>query len=270
MLHLVFIAALSADATPQPSPTPRTIVHERVTPICTVLRENIGHAIQAVLANDQAIGASKPVLVKMAHDFVSSSNFEAIGLGDLHSSAAIDHDSPKMQLDLSRMEQVVGALTHNLKLIEDQLNDPARFPAVAKTDSDRKALEIKAQLEAVAKQQKQTLNVLEGLIDTRNMETIAGRGDPMEKLFGADDTGNPSSANAKDIGSNAVFNAGPLTQTPEQKYDPALTQDDFSTLTNSLFGRFYRVVYLEQGAIQSLESPLAKNVVETTSTCSGR
>lgn len=269
MLNLVFAVAVAATPAPQPSPTPRTIVHERVSPICTTLRENIGHAIQAVLANDQAIGASKPVLVKMAHDFVSSSNFSAIGLGDLHSSATIDHDSPKMQLDISHMEQVVGALTHNLQLIEDQLNDPARFPAVAKTESDRKALELKAQLEEVAKQQRQTLDVLEGLIDTRNMETVAGRGDPMATLFGVDSAGSGYPANPKVAGSNATFNGGPLEQTPDQKYDPALSQDDFSTLTNSLFGRFYRVVYLEQGAIHSLETPLAKNIVETTSTCNG-
>lgn len=268
MLNLVFAVAVAATPAPQPSPTPRTIVHERVSPICTTLRENIGHAIQAVLANDQAIGASKPLLVSMAYDYTSPSQTDTIGLGSVHGSMTTDHDTSAIQLDNQRIEAIIGAITHNLQLIEAQLNDPARFPAVAKTESDRKALELKTQLEAVAKQQRQTLDVLEGLVDTRNMETIAGRGDPMEKLFGVDDVG-PGTANALDSGSNATFNGGPLPQTPDQQHDPALSQNDFATLKGSVFGRFYRVVYLEQGAIQTLETPLAKNIVETTSTCNG-
>ncbi len=269
MLHLVFALAVSVAATPEPLPTPRTIVHERVTPLCTLFRENIRHAVEAVLANDQAIRASKLMLVSMAHDFISSSNVSTIGFGNLYSPASIDHDTPRMQLDVQHLEQVIGALTHNLKLLEDQLNDPSRFPAVAKNDADRKALEMKAQLEAVAKQQQQTLSVLNGLVDTRNMETVAGRGDPMQILFGTDSPGGSTKASDKDMGSNDIFNAGPLTQTPGQKYDPALSQDDFSMLTNSVFGRFYRIVYLEQGAIANLETPVAKNVVDVGHSCIG-
>jgi hypothetical protein len=261
MLHLALAAAIAA--APSPSPTPlRTILHESVSPLCTALRENIGHSIQAVLANDQAIAASKPVLVSMAHDFMSSSIVEQTGLGNLHGSALVDHNSAAIQLDAQHIEQIIGAITHNLQLIDAQLKDSSRFPKDPKTDADRKALEMRAQLESVEAQQKQTLNVLNGLYDTRTMEALSGRGADVITLFGLNDGNNPLIA-----GTNQQLTTGPLPATPDQNYDPSLKPSEFNALTNSVFGRFYRIVFLEQGAISSLEQPLAKNVVETTKRC---
>lgn len=268
MVHLVLAAAITA--APSPSPTPlRTILHESVSPLCTALRENIGHAIQAVLADDQAIAGTKPVLVAMAHDYMSSSVVAQNGWGNLDGPVATDHDATAMQLDAQHLEQIVGALTHNLQLIDAQLSDANRFPKVPKTDADRKALEFKAQLEAIAAQQKQTLNVVDAMLETRNMEALANRGDPMEQLFGIDDLSPTQKGSPKAQGSNQQFNGGPLTATPAQQFDPSLKPSEYGALTNSVFGRYYRVVYLEQGAISSLEQPLAKNVVETTKRCSG-
>ncbi|HKU66382.1 MAG TPA: hypothetical protein VJP85_01255 [Candidatus Baltobacteraceae bacterium] len=264
MFHLVFAAAVAA--APSPSPTPlRTIVNESVSPLCTALRQNIGHSIQAVLANDQAIAASKPVFVSMAHDFMSSSIVEQTGLGNLHGSAQVDHDSAAMQLDAQHIERIISTITHNLELIDAQLKDSSRFPKDPKTDADRKALEMRAQLESVETQQKQTLNVLNALYDTRTMEAMAGRGADVLTLFGLNAGNNPEIA-----GTNQQFSNGPLPATPDQNYDPVLKPSEFNALTNSVFGRFYRIVFLEQGAISSLEQPLAKNVVQTTQRCRGQ
>jgi hypothetical protein len=239
-------------------------LRENVSPLCTALRENIGHSIQAVLANDQAIIATRPLLVAMSKSYMSSSVVSQNGWGNLHTVRTIDHDTSAMDLDMERLERIIGAMTHNLQLVEQQLNDPNRFPKIAKTDADRKALELKAQLEQVAAQQKQTLNVLDGLLDTRNMDELANRGDPAAQLFGLNDSNNP-----KVSGSNQEFSGGPLSQTPDQQYDPSLKPEEFSSLSNSIFGRFYYVVFLEQHAIDSLEQPLAKNIVEVTQRCSG-
>ena len=205
----------------------------------------------------------------MSTDNMTPDQIETIGLGNVHGTMTVDHNSAAMQLDSQHLEQIIGALTHNLDLIEAQLNDPNRFPKTPKDDADRKALEIKAQLEAVAAQQKQTLNVLNALLDTRSMEALAGRGDPLETLFGIDDAGTKLKGGPKVQGTNGQFNGGPLAATPDQQMDPTLKPSEFSALTNSVFGRFYRIVFLEQQAITKLESPLAQNVIQVTRACNG-
>jgi hypothetical protein len=174
-----------------------------------------------------------------------------------------------MDMDSQHLEEIIGALTHNLKLIDEQLNDPNRFPKVPKTDADRKLLELKAQLESVAAQQRQTVNFLNGIVDTRNMEALSDRGDPLEQLFGIADLSPTAKASPKLQGTNTQFAGGPLTQTPDEKMDPQLKVSEYSSLSSSIFGRFYRIVFLEQGWITSLEQPLAKNVIELAHTCNG-
>lgn len=263
LVALLLSAAIAAAPAPSPAPL-RTIVHARVSPLCTALRENIGHAISAVLANDSAIEASKPVFVSMSYDNMTPDQVETIGLGNVHGSMTIDHNSAAMQLDTQHIETIIGAITHNLKLIDEQLKDSSRFPQDPKTADDKKLLEMRAQLEAVAAQQRQTLNVLEGIVDTRTMDALSDRGADVVNLFGLNE-----GHNSKISGSNQQFAGGPLTATPDQLMDPALKPSDFSTLKSSVYGRFYSVVYWEQSAIHQLESPLAQNVMETTRQCRG-
>lgn len=262
---IAFLLAAAVSAVPAPSPTPlRTIVHARVSPLCTALRENIGHAISAVLGNDSAIEASKPVFISMAHDNMSPDQIETIGLGSVHGSMTTDHNSAAMQLDTQHIEAIIGAITHNLQLIDEQLKDSSRFPKDPKTADDKKMLEMRKQLETIEAQQRQTLNVLEGIVDTRTMDALSDRGADVVNLFGLNG-GN----NSKISGSNDQFAGGPLTATPDQLMDPSLKPNQFSTLKTSVYGRFYSVVYWEQARIHQLESPLAQNVMETTRQCNG-
>lgn len=263
MLALLFAAAVAT--APAPSPTPlRTIVHARVSPLCTALRENVGHAISAVLANDSAIEASKPVFISMSYDNMTPDQVETIGLGNVHGSMTVDHNSSAMQLDTQHIETIIGAITHNLQLIDEQLKDSSRFPKDPKTADDKKLLEMRKQLEAIEAQQRQTLNVLEGIVDTRTMNALSNRGADVLNLFGLNG-GN----NSKISGSNNQFSGGPLTATPDQLMDPSLKPSEFSTLKSSVYGRFYSVVYWEQAQIHELESPLAQNVMETSRQCNG-
>lgn len=201
----------------------------------------------------------------MAHDYMSAGVVTQAGWGKLNAPLSTDHDSAAIHLDNQRLEAIIGALTHNLDLIDAYLGDSSRFPKVAKTDADREALEMRAELEAVAAQQRQTLNVLNGEIDTRDMNALAGRGADIDSLFGL----NPNN-NDKISGSNQQFNGGPLEKTVDRLSDPSLKPEEFSTLSSSIFGRFYNIVYIEQKAISKLESPLAKNVIEATRQCNGQ
>lgn len=262
---LPFVLAALTQVTPSPAPSDpplKVIVDIRSSALCTALRQNIGPALAAMMSDDQAVAASKPLLIRMSHDYMSSQNINQAGWGNLNAPIATDHSSAAMELDTSHLEELIGVLTHNLQMIDAALADPKRFPKEVKTDADRKLLEIKAQLQAVAAQQRQALDVLNGLVDTRRMEQVANRGDDVANLFGLND-GN----NSHISGSNNQFDAGPLGTTPVNAKDPAISQSDFSSLSASVFGRFYRIVILEQQVISQKEAPASKNVLAAATAC---
>lgn len=263
MLGFILAAVAAGGPSPAPSATPlKVIVDIRSSALCTSLRQNIGPALAAIMSDDQAVAASKPLLIQMSRDYISPETINQAGLGNLHGPASTDHSSAKMELDTSHLEELIGVLAHNLQMIDAALADSKRFPAVANTDADHKLLEIKAQLQDVAKQQRQALDVLNGLVDTRRMEEAANRGDDVINLFGLNE-----SKNSKISGSNSQFDAGPLGTTPVNANDPVLSQADFSSLSASIFGRFYRIINIEQRVIAQQEASAATNVVAAATAC---
>ena len=91
------------------------------------------------------------------------------------------HDpSPALILDNQHLVKLTNEIVHNLAIIDNTLNDPTRFPAVEKTDADKEALLLKAQLQAVADQQRIILNELYGLSDTLSLQELVAKGDGMQ------------------------------------------------------------------------------------------
>jgi hypothetical protein len=286
----LLLAALIASATPSPSPapTPRTITHEFVYPICKVLRTNLGQSIQAVLANDQAIEASKPLIVDMGRNAESMHPISQTGLGNLHAPAPLGEQSAGSVLDENRLERIIGTLQHNIEITKQNLKDPALFPVNPQTSSDRQAVRLKGLLEDVLAQQEALLNVYEGLLDSRQTAGLAARGDPLAQLFQIDKPEvlsrssqeplqpvNATTAtattfqNPKTQGGDSSLVSGPLSPLPGQIYNPEFSKSSVPGLENSLYGRFYQAVDLQQGRITLLETALAIRIIVTTRECSG-
>src|SRR5579862_5784482 len=139
-MTLLLAALIAAAPSPSPAATPRTITHEWVYPICKVLRTNVGQSIQAVLANDQAIEASKPLLLDMGRNAESMHPMAQNGLGNLHGPAALGEESAGSVLDVNRLERIIGTLQHNIEITKQNLSDPSLFPVNPQTSSDRQAV----------------------------------------------------------------------------------------------------------------------------------
>ena len=71
-----------------------------------------------------------------------------------------------MELDQLYLRKVTDAMAHNLVVINKLLGDEKRFPKKAVTDDDRIAQLLKEQIAAAATQQRKTLDLLNGALET--------------------------------------------------------------------------------------------------------
>jgi len=138
-------------ATPQPWPTPlKTIVHVHSSALCTTLTQNVFAAVEGLRLNDKLADQSRHVLNRFAYG----------------QSTAMDE---------MRLERLSLDMEHNFERIDAVLADAKRFPSPPKTDDDKVAAALKAQLQEVEKHQRETFNLLYGIYDTlHQVQTVLG------------------------------------------------------------------------------------------------
>jgi hypothetical protein len=253
----VLAAAL---ATPAPPATPpKTIIHERVSPLCTGLRQNIGPAIGKLLQNDATIAQSRPLL----RGYVKAA---------ATNSAAKD-------LQVSRIERLISPLVKNTAAIEKLLADPYVFPRAAVSESDRQLLQIRGYLQQVVAQQKNALDVISGFVQTEQLGQLQQEGsDIYQKIVAtreipaAQGGSGPESAQAAGAAPtpppSEVLNAG-VRNTPQQQADPAL-QDTGLVLGHNPLDVFDWAIGQYQQQLQSSEGSAADLVVKALPLCGGR
>lgn len=240
--------SLGTGLAPAQAPAPAAtaipeIAHVRSSPFCSALRENVGHAIGGILANDALVAASKPVFMKMGHDF------------------SMDVHGASLHLDMSRMEEISGSLLHNLKVIDALLGDPARFPKAPKTADERALVSMRDDLAKVASAQRKALNLVEGVVDTYGMEEMNGRGDGLHGALGKDLSRGDSSS-LFTTGSNSAAGYAP---SPADQHNPEFNLPP--SFLNNAFGRFYLAVAANQAETAPLEAAVARTVIANTPLC---
>jgi hypothetical protein len=150
MIGTLFLAALTpllVSASPAPTAALPEIGRVRSSVLCTTLRQNIAPTVAGLMKNDEIISAGHRAFAKMASDSAGTS------------SASID-------IDNLYLEQVETRLVHNLRVIDQLLGDPKRFPDVPKNDDERDAVTMRSQLLAVAASQRSALDLISGTLDT--------------------------------------------------------------------------------------------------------
>ncbi len=263
-LTLAALTALSAGISPaaatapSPAATPlKTITHIRSSPLCTGLRRAIGPAVGKVLQNDGYIARSRP----MFQDFVANST--------LGSKSGQD-------MDVMHMESLIGPLVQNTQAIERYLNDPIlkRRPL---TDTDKQLIEMRQHLLAVLNQQKQTLDLISGFVDTQQMGELQAAGHEYDKALTGSDVGtnghSPTAvstpAGAPTTPPNDLLNAGlPSTPTDPRKTDPRYTGTDNALGYNPLKVFDQQVGVYQQG-ISANENLAAQAVIKAAVECGG-
>jgi hypothetical protein len=278
VLQFLLLAVTVAQTAPAPSATPlKTITTVKSGPICSTLTSTVLHTIQGLQINDKIIESSKPVLVDMAQAWAPNSlageKFDQLQAqwgnapGGTHNV-----DNAGLILAGQHLYKVAGGLVHNLQIIDDLLNDPQRFPPDPKTDADREAALLKAQLQSVADQQRKSLNVLYGLADTFNMQDLIAHGDGTQGVINGGIGNAQVSHGDQDVSFQDPI-SGPergrigSPKDPTVDTDPAISQKSLGALANSPIMRFYVGVVEEQRATAQSEGELSQTVVQVANQC---
>jgi hypothetical protein len=218
MLGAIAVALLLSATSPAPSIVP---THEA----CTTLRENVRTALAGLMKNDEIIESGRKAYLKMSSDRAASARDVAI--------------------DRLYVENAVAALVHNLALVDDQLADPKRFPPDAAVEA-RSTSAMKAQLTAIAVQQKKALDLLSGALETGNFNTMQTPSD--------------------DNGPTIAHNRSSLSATPPEFQNPSVSMDMAAGTPDDAVADGLAAL---QAALQALESKAAMTVMSAAAACNG-
>jgi len=256
VLSLVPAPAQTA-AVPTATATPlKTIKHVYATRLCTGLRRSIGPAVRDVLQNDRAIAISRPLF----QDYVKSSSTGSQGAVDM---------------DVMRMEKLIGPLVSNTQAIEKYLNDSI-YPSKPQSDQDRQLLQMRAHLADVLAQQKQALDLVSGFVDTQQLGQLRAAGHEYDKTLNNPDTrsgsGNPNAGSASPTSAPApILNAG----VNNASNDPGRASDPRYLNTGSQLGYnplniFDQRMEQFQTEINKIESLASQSILKAVPMCGGQ
>jgi hypothetical protein len=269
MLPLLLIVMV-AQATPLPSAPPlKTIITVKSTPLCQALTGTVFDSLSGLQSNDRIIASTKPVLVDFGKAWVNNSvaghHFDQMQIHENFEPADVhNNENPAMIIDARRLARLAQGIVHNLQVIDQLLADPRLTP------------ELKAQLQAVADQQRHTLNVIYGLADTFELQDIIAHGDGTQGVLNSTWNGKPldSSFNDQDVSFQDVV-SGPQravalysgTRDPTVDTDPAISQKATGELANNPIFRFYQGIEQNQVATAQAEEPLDQSVLDLVNQC---
>ena len=266
----LLLIVLVAQVTPLPSAPPlKTIITVKSTPLCQALTGTVLDTISGLQSNDRIVASTKPVLVDFGKAWVDSSitghHFDQMQIHENFEPADIHNDNdPAMILDARRLARLAEGIVHNLQVIDGLLADPRLTP------------ELKAQLQAVANEQRKNLNVIYGLADTFELQDLIAHGDNTQGALNVSFGGRPldSSFNDQDVSFQDVV-SGPQravalfagSRDPTVDTDPAISQKATGELANNPILRFYQAVEQNQVATAHAEDTLTQTVLQAVNQC---
>lgn len=252
----VLLAALVA---PQPSPSPlKTIIHLRSSPFCTTLREQVGHAVGALIQNNIAFDQSKSLFLKLARDKVSSAD----------RTLAID-------MDVNRLGPLIDQIVRNLYVSQALLNSARNFPLQPKNDDERRLVEMQNELRAVVANQNQALNILSGTYYSYNGNRLMGYGDGLKEPVDPDSSQDtaivlppikPASNTAQISKATPLLSASPV---PSASPFPTGTPPsvDLGLVGLTKFAVLFNNLTTYQVNEEPLEAQAARTILQSTAEC---
>ena len=286
---LLLAAVVSAEPTPTASPL-KTIIRLRTSPLCTTIRQNVLSVMNGLQTNDALVNASKPVLLRMGTEYQQPFEVEA-QLSDnsqthLNGSSSVPggtHETnPALILDNQRLKELTAKLVHNLAIIDAILADPTKFPAAGSADDNKQTQLLRAQLQAIADEQRRELGVLAGLTDTFSMQDLIAKGDGSQGVISFPN-GLPYSQNQPAPTTPTVSHddqdvsfkdpiTGASQQNPTTPKDPTVNKDPAvsqpgTDLSNNPMARFYLGVSAIQHQTFTAEGNLGQTLKDLAASC---
>ncbi len=206
---MLAMLVLALAVPPSPAPSPGVLLEiGRVrsrTPLCSTLRDAVAPSILALLNSDAVFSAGNKTFVTM-------------GKHELERSRG------QLELDRLQLDRQVVAVVKNLQAVDALLNDTTRFPKVATTDDERRALAIKAQLLKIAKAQNEALNVISGTLETDRLGQMQHeRPTKIEAAIGPENghSNQPgTAATDPDLGPVSFLDSAGVAQSPNNNQSP--------------------------------------------------
>jgi hypothetical protein len=263
ILALVALCALALTAqVPAPAPGPSTLpeigrVHSKG--LCTTVRDSVAPMVLGLMKSDELVGGGHRAFLKMADD----TRTDPTGLG------------LAVQVDQIYLRKTADAMAHNLRIIDKLLADEKQFPKKATTDDDRIAQLLKEQIAAVAAQQRKTLDVVNGALDTEDlgrMQNDFGSGSTVMGSVAPVSGETPKGAmiapsRGADASGSFIGVAGlSLPEKGTTTIDPR-TLATGKTSGHTAWDRLARAVEVQQSAIAGAEQRLSPTVVAISIAC---
>jgi hypothetical protein len=246
---VVAVLLLQIVPSPQPSPQPsplKQIIEVKSRTLCSALRDNVAVSLAGLMKNDRIIEVGRNALRTMGEDKVTGSTSHMASLA---------------------AENVVGSMVHNLAVIDSELNDPARFPKTPRSSDEHLADTLKAQLQAIEDQQKIELNVLNGTIQTDDLNSMQ-HDLPENTPAVSGSSGNAAGGAAASSPAPTTIAKAGLPNTPDA---PAATDSRVlagnDLIGNTLYGRLAASMAQVQRRTAGLESIIAASVEQAAQEC---
>jgi hypothetical protein len=209
-LSIVLAVAL-ATSTPSPSPAPSPlpeIAHVRTSFLCNTLGNNLFQAVGGLRVNDGLVDQGRMMMAKIAYDAIASPKSVSAGGGA----------GPASQLDDVQLGILVNGLAQNIDKIETLLADPHRFPIQPTNDEQRELALAKSRLEAVVVQQRASLNILSGIVETNEFLDLQSRCNPADSSCGRAASAGPARISMPEV----IVIRQKLTRQAEDNVAPAV------------------------------------------------
>jgi hypothetical protein len=264
------LAALLAPPTPVPTLPPlppsihlpkataaplKEIVHIVSSPLCGHLKKVVAPAIDNLRKNDQLIAKSKPLL------------------GDFAKHHRLNDSQPAQDLDVARLESLVGPLVKNIEQTEKLLSDESVFPADPQDESQQNVADMRVELLRVLAQQNDALNFISGFVDTQQLASIQSAGS--EELAKINQGTSPSNNSKNDPLINPTPTPDPILNAGLQmnSNDPTRANDPRYKLSPTYFGSdalsaLPDYVTEIQNGLNAQEAVAARAVIKVASSCS--
>ncbi len=250
VVHAQTTPAASAPPATSGSPLP-TIGRTHAKGFCDMVRENAAPSVLGLMKTDELVAASHRAVSKMAQDQIANA-------------------PEALQMDRVYMDRVVAAMANNMKVLAKLLSDPSRFPKVARTDDDRLAQLLQAQLRAARDAQNAALNRIGGILETTQEQ---GGFDDVANAPVAKSIGNPGAPSgwitpngnngSGFLGAASLAGPGPIADLR----DRARTETTASGHT--IWDRLATSIEADQTRIALAEHVLTPTVIAAATGCRG-
>jgi hypothetical protein len=248
MLGVYLLAA--ALATPSPPPL-KTIGHAHASPFCSALREQVGTAVRALLENKPVIGQGKDIFLDMARDLTRG-------------------NGRRIDLDMERVNGLVTPMVQNLAATDAALDKLQQETKSHPGEDDAKLAQIRAQLEAVADDQRKMLNVFSGTYYSFKSNELLGRGNPLGNAISPQASSSTKDPSGTDSADNKVAFTAPSPSAAPSAAPLAVGTGghvDMGLLAGTPFAKMYDELTDYQLEELTLESQSAESIVHAAALC---